>query len=307
PTAAGALRPTCLAPATMTAGDSRLLASGRPTLIAGFHELRDFFPPLIAANLRAQGFHSDGVYLQLPPVERTLDFNTMVFARLFDRPDFRAAVGRQLRELVRTGGYGRIALPAVLGIRKPLAALHDLQEAAGALIFEIPTLPASVPGIRLYQILAAAFEAAGGRIQLGSVVLRAEAEGSTLKAVYSEAAAREQRHRAARFVLATGGVLGGGVRADHAGTLRETALNLPLRTPNGRSEWFAQRFLEAGGHPVFRSGSAVDDRLRPLDAAGRVVYDNVAVVGGALVGFDPIHEGCLEGVAIATGWRAGML
>jgi len=29
------------------------------------------------------------------------------------------------------------------------------------------------------------------------------------------------------------------------------------------------------------------------------------VAGSALAGFDPIREGCLEGVAIATGWKAG--
>ena len=47
PTALGALRPAALLPATMVAGDTRL---GGPLLIAGFHELRDFFPPLAAAN-----------------------------------------------------------------------------------------------------------------------------------------------------------------------------------------------------------------------------------------------------------------
>ena len=44
-----------------------------------------------------------------------------------------------------------------------------------------------------------------------------------------------------------------------------------------------------------------------IDAAGRVVYGNLAVAGGSLAGYDPIREGCLEGVAIATGWRAGAL
>src|SRR5512147_2208328 len=52
PTAIGALRPAALLPATMAAGDARL---GGPLLIAGFRELRDFFPPLAAANLAAQG------------------------------------------------------------------------------------------------------------------------------------------------------------------------------------------------------------------------------------------------------------
>src|SRR4029078_13187201 len=66
PTAVGALRPAALLPATMAAGDSRL---GGELLLAGFHELRDFFPPLAAANLTAQGIPARGVYLQLPPIK----------------------------------------------------------------------------------------------------------------------------------------------------------------------------------------------------------------------------------------------
>jgi len=307
PTAAGAMRPTCLVPATMAAGDSRLLADGRPTLVASFHELRDFFPPLIASNLRAQGLPADPAYIPLPPAERRREFGPMIFARLFERPEFRAAVGKELAAHVRRGGYARVALPAILGTAHALEAVHDLQQACGALVFEIPTLPTSVPGTRLYTLLAAHFEAAGGRIQTGSFVLRGESAGGRLTAVFSEAAAREQRHQAGRFVLATGGIAGGGLRADHAGLLQETALGLPVRAPAGRGDWLAPRFLDEAGHPVFKAGVAVDERLRPLDAAGRVVYENVAVAGGAIAGYDPIREGCLEGAAIATGWLAGQL
>src|SRR5262245_15043873 len=128
PTALGALRPAALLPATMAAGDARL--GGRdhgepPLLIAGFRELRDFFPPLAAANLSAQGITARGMYLKLPPVGRKLDFNTRTFAQLFDDPAFRQDVGRQLRQL--KGDAPRIGLPAVLGLRDPLGVVADLQ------------------------------------------------------------------------------------------------------------------------------------------------------------------------------------
>jgi glycerol-3-phosphate dehydrogenase subunit B len=307
PTAMGALRPTALVPATMAAGESRQLADGRPTLIAGLREVRDFFPPLIAANLRAQGYKADDVYLDLPPDSRRKEFGPMIFARLFENEGFRAAIGSQLAEQVRRGGYARIGMPAVLGLRKASAVVRDLQARAGALIFEITTLPTSVPGARIFHALEDELVRLGGRVQIGSFVQRCEAEGESLTAVFSEAAAREQRHRAKRWVLATGGVAGGGIRAFHTGELRETALGLPLQAPNGSADWFAPRFLDEGGHAVFRAGVAVDAQLRPVDAAGRVVYANVAVAGSALAGFDPIREGCLEGAAVATGWRAGAL
>lgn len=307
PTALGALRPTALVPASMAAGESRQLADGKPTLIAGLHELRDFFPPLIAANLRAQGLRADSAYLELPPTERRREFGPMIVARLFERAEFRAAIGTQLAAMVRRGSYARVGLPALLGLRGTGEVVRDLQARAGALIFEIPTLPTSVAGARIFHALEDALLRCGGRVQIGSLVERAEAADDELAAVYSEAAARQQRHRARRWVLATGGVAGGGLRAEHTGELRETALDLPVRAPSGRGNWFAARFLDEQGHPVFRAGVAVDAQLRPLDAAGRVVYNNVAVAGAALAGCDPIREGCLEGVAIATGWRAGAL
>ncbi len=314
PTAAGALRPAALMPATMVAGDVRLGGGdhggpvghgGPPLLLVGFRELRDFFPPLAAANLSAQGIPARGAYLRLPPTKRRLDFNTRTFAQLFDQPAFREDVGRQLRAL--RGDATRIGLPAVLGLREPLRVVAELQSLCGAQIFEIPTLPPSVPGMRLFTIFRDAITGAGGQLQVGSEVLRGVAEGGRLTAVYTEAAARQQKHRAAAFVLATGGIAGGGVRTDHTGAVWETALGLPVRAPDSRGEWFSSRFFAQEGHPIYRAGIATDDRLRPLDAQGRVVYENMAVAGAALAGTDPLRERCYSGLALATGWQAGHL
>jgi glycerol-3-phosphate dehydrogenase subunit B len=302
PTAIGALRPAALMPATMAAGDVRL---GGSLLLAGFHELRDFFPTLAADNLSAQGIPARGIYLRLPPVKRRLDFNTRNFAQLFDEPAFREDIGRQLR--AARGDATRIGLPAVLGLRDPISVVADLQQLSGAQIFEIPTLPASVPGMRLYTIFRDAIIKAGGRFQIGSEVLRGMGADGKLGMIYSAAAAREQEHRANKVLLATGGIAGGGVRTDHTGAVWETALGLPLQAPASRGEWFSPRFLNEAGHPIYLAGVATDDQLRPLDADGHVVYSNVAVAGAALAGCDPIREHCYSGMTLATGWRSGQL
>jgi glycerol-3-phosphate dehydrogenase subunit B len=302
PTAIGALRPAALMPATMAAGDARL---GGKVLLAGFRELRDFFPPLAAANLSAQGIPARGIYLKMPPTDRKLDFYTRTLAQLFDDPAFREDVGRQLR--AERGDATRIGLPAVLGLKDPLGVVADLQRLSGAQIFEIPTLPPSVPGMRLYDIFHAAIARAGGRLQVGGWVVRGQGEHGRMTAVYGEAAARDVEYRANGFLLATGGVAGGGIRTDHTGAVWETALGLPLRAPDGRGQWFSPRFLDENGHPIYQAGLATDERLRPLDGDGKVVYENVAVAGAALAGSDPVRERCYSGMAIATGWRAGRM
>lgn len=299
PTALGALRPAAFFPATMAAGDMRLRG---PVLLAGFHELRDFFPPLAASNLGAQGVSARGTYLRLPPIKRKLDFNTRNFAQLFDDPAFREDVGRQLRQA--RGDATRIGLPAVLGLKDPLGVVAHLQQLSGAQIFEIPTLPPSMPGLRLFTIFRDALVKAGARLQIGAEVLRGEGADGKLNAVYSAAAAREQAHRASRWLLATGGIAGGGVRTDHTGAVWETALGLPLRAPAGRGEWFAPRFLNEDGHPIYGAGIATDEQMRPLGDDGAPVYSNVAVAGSALAGSDPIRERCYSGMALATGWKA---
>ena len=58
------------------------------------------------------------------------------------------------------------------------------------------------------------------------------------------------------------------------------------------------------GHPLERAGIRTDARLRPVDAAGEVVLDNVVVAGSLLAGQRYLAERCGDGVAIASGFRA---
>jgi anaerobic glycerol-3-phosphate dehydrogenase len=75
-------------------------------------------------------------------------------------------------------------------------------------------------------------------------VVAADAGNGRVTAVWTEAAARRLAHRATSFVLATGGILGGSITADHGGQVREVVLDLPLSAPPDRSEWFRRGFLE---------------------------------------------------------------
>lgn len=300
PTAVGATLPAALYPATMAAGALMPGQDAGPTLIAGFRQLRDFFPPFAAANLRAAGYDARAAWLDLPPTKRRLEFTSTVIAELFEDAAFRAAVGRQLGAV--RGDATRIGLPAVLGARAAHRVVGELAVLAGAPVFEIPTLPPSVPGIRLYDILARAFQRAGGRLQIGSWVIRAETAGRCVVAVRTEAAGREARYVADAYLLATGGIAGGGLRTDYTGAIVETAFGLPVRAPAARADWFGPRF--SGGQPIHHAGIATDAALRPLDAAGMPLYDNVVVAGAALGGADLLRERSYEGIALATGWHA---
>jgi glycerol-3-phosphate dehydrogenase subunit B len=122
-------------------------------------------------------------------------------------------------------------------------------------------------------------------------------------AVAIAAAARERVFRTGGLVLATGGIAGGGLLGKADGTLVEPLLGLPVEAP-AIGEWLAQDPFEPAGHPLEAAGIRTDEGLHPVDADGRVVFDNVAVVGSMLAGQRYLVERCGDGVAVASGRRA---
>jgi len=300
PSAVGAFRPTCLAPATMTAGDLR---SSNPTLIVGFRQLGDFYADLAAANLRQQGIPAKGADLQLDSLSRRRHLNTTALASLFDTSSFREEVVGALRHQLR--GAQRVGFPAVLGMERPMEVTADLEAQLGCPVFEIPTLPPSVPGMRLHRILAKAIRMRGGQLLDGIEAIGAEYLDRRVVAVKTEAAARIRRLQAQSFVLATGGILGGGVTGDRSGRVRETIFDLPISAPKDRSEWFRREYFSLDGHPVFSSGVSTDEQLRPADGNGQALFENLFAAGAVLAHHDGIRERSSEGVALATGFAVG--
>jgi glycerol-3-phosphate dehydrogenase len=300
PTALGTLRSTCLAPITMTAGD---LHQRAPVLVVGFLQFLDFFPSLVAENLNAQSIFAADLTLDLPSLQSRRFVTGMVLARLFDTPTFRAEVAEALRG--RLGSAARIGFPAVLGLKEPLTVMKDLEERLGLPIFEIPGLPPSIPGIRIHSILCNAIEQLGGSIFNGMQVIGCETSNGRIQSVFSEAAARRKTHAADSFVLATGGLLGGGIHLSASGYAQETALGLSIQTPADRAAWHHPVFLSAEPHPLHCIGLSVNPSFQPLDAHREPFYQNLYAVGSALGGFDPIHEHSLEGVSLVTGYLTG--
>jgi len=291
PTAAGALRPSALVPETMAPGDAA--ADTSPVCVAGMRVLRDFHPELCAANLTAAGIPARAVELEVDMGRA--DANALGLARRLDDPSFRAAFAGQLGSKLRGGE--RVALPAMLGLRDPHRVWTELQERLDTPVFEIPTLPPSVPGMRLSDVLRAALRAAGGRLVLGSEVVGGERDGARVSAVRVHASGHDVLYHARWFVLAAGGLNSGSIELGSDWVVRETALGLPVHGAPGPGE---PRFLPDvfAEQPLSRVGIAVDAGLR---AEGT---ENVLVAGASLPGAVPWKEGSGEGIALTSAHRA---
>jgi glycerol-3-phosphate dehydrogenase subunit B len=225
-------------------------------------------------------------------------------ARAFDDPAFRAAVTAQV--VGRLGAEERVAFPAVLGIADPHAAWAELEHRLGRPVFEVPTLPPSVPGMRVFATLREALRRAGGRVILNAVVTGAERQGARVGALRARVGLRDQRHGADWVVLATGGFASGGLELDSRWTAHETALGLPVSgVPGPGEERFRPGYFE--DHPMGRAGVAVDRELRPVGDAGERLLENVLVAGATLAGAEPWREKSGDGLSLATGHRAAEL
>ena len=299
PTAVGAAKPSAVVPETMVGGDLR---GGGRFVFVGLR-LKDFYPSYLAENL-THGGRVEARAIELDP-PRGEDGGTLGLARRFEQPAFRDWLVRELANRVEPDE--RVGFPAVLGLQQAGEVWRELERRLERPVFEVPTLPPSVPGIRLFEALTAELRRAGGRILIGQAVIGAETENGRVEGVVTQAAARPTTHRARSFVLASGGLAAGGIQIDSRGKVREDVFDLALAglpAANGRPR-FLPTYLDE--QPLDRVGVAVDDRLRPTDADGRPRFENLHAAGATLAGAVPWREGSGNGISLATGYAAGTI
>jgi glycerol-3-phosphate dehydrogenase subunit B len=301
PTALGAIKQAALVPASFAAGDVRQPGA---MLIAAPDGWRDFYPKLCAENLTRQGIEARGVAFDMSQLQASsqFDMTPVGLARLFDRADVRMRVAAQLRP--QLGGAARVGFPAVLGLDKPAEAWRDMQDRLGVPVFEIPTLPPSVSGVRLFNAFKRVLTRLGVQILFETTVTHGIVKDGKVIGVAVQNVVREKTYRAGRVVLATGGLYGGGIVTDRTGAMREAIFDLPVRGPGEMGEWFNPKFLSQQEHPIHTAGVSVNSRLQPVDQSGQVVLDNVRIAGRLLAGYNPLAEGSAEGVILATAYHS---
>lgn len=263
---------------------------GRKVAIVRFRDHRDFPAGLVAAGLRktneavaiveSDGPGGLGEALALARAFDRLDDSTGYFAKIGDRMPKDTEV---------------VLFPAVLGLGS-----RDLVGEARAVLgrpcYEVPTLPPSVPGMRLLGDLEDKLEGVGVLFHIGARVAEAQRAGDRVGSVVDDMG---RAYEASAFVLASGGVLMGGLEVDSHGIVGEPVFGLdvfqtaPLDAPDEK------RCLDA----LHRTGVTVDERLRPR-GKGADGHDNVFVTGRTLGHWNPAAEVSAEGVSIATGWAA---
>ena len=314
PTAIGGTRRVAIVPAAQAAA-LRPWDPDEILVIAGPAGFKDFWPAAIADSLGREAVwmgsdHPDrvvGITVDLDGVADRNNLNALHLARRFDDPAQRDGdIARFAAAIKKAAGGrpGRVAVPAIVGLERHAEAWAELRARLPLEPFEIPLVPPSIPGIRLWRVLREIIRAAGGRVQVGEAVARIHVEDGRVTAVEMEAAARSQLIRTEALVLATGGIAGGGLVATHEGHIVEPLLGLHVDAVE-HEEWLVADALDPAGHPIEAAGIRTDGDLRPLAGDGRTAsLANVRVAGALLAGQRSIRERCGDGIAVASGWRA---
>jgi glycerol-3-phosphate dehydrogenase subunit B len=281
-------------------GNADALAAKAPCLIVGFKGLKGFSPRQIA---EVQGEKWPGLRaetIDFPGFEDSPDHYCEQLSQTLETPEIRDRLVEALRPLVGHAEY--VGLPAVLGLYRTREIHRRLEEGLGVRVFEIPTMPPGIPGLRMWERFSEELRGRGVRIHTDANVLAVRRNDSDFELDLGLYGRASETVRARNVLLAGGRCLGGGLRAKRD-RLVEPLFGLPVRQPGGRDKWHGQDFLDAGGHPVNRAGLDVDDDFRPLDESGRPTQGLYAA-GAILAGQDWVREKCGSGLALATALRA---
>ena len=281
------------------------LAEAERIMILSPAGMKDFFPEIFAANL-AQSFPLARITNREMRCEAFeawhrcgKSVSALDYHRYWHSPDGVRYLRELLAGIVRHNSAPKTAVvfPGLSVEFSP--SLQNVLREFPFPVVETTLFPPSPAGSALRTALQAKFKALGGEVLIGGRVIGAEVKNGVCRSVRVASTGKGLSLAAKSFVLAGGGIFGGGIETGSE-QVREPVFDLPLYMP---AEWTKRDFL--GEQPYAYTGVEVDSKLRPLDAAGRVIMPNVRVCGRMLAHWDPWTEHCGGGVSLTSGLVAG--
>ncbi|RJQ06135.1 MAG: FAD-binding protein [Bacillota bacterium] len=257
------------------------LAPGSKVLVVGFSELADYPAALIAETAsRLAGL--DCHYRSLSLGSAAGRGLAPRIARLFDDEEWFDGFLTSARRFLAAdaSSASTVLLPPVTGLDHFGRNVARLEDSLGTAVRELPALPPSVPGHRFSRLWRHRLESTGRvSVHIGRTVTGSRVENDRCRWVSDGLV----RYEATSFVLATGGVAGGGIVVgpdaffglsrsvgDHAGLVTKPVEPvLGLETRGEGAAWLTWGVrTDYDGHPYRAGEGGGARRLENVYVAG---------------------------------------
>ncbi|TCJ98797.1 glycerol 3-phosphate dehydrogenase (quinone) subunit B [Volucribacter psittacicida] len=300
----GGLRATWLSPNSVPTVQASEPFAYDDIAVLGIEGYHDFQPQMLADNLKQQSAFAHCTlrtgYLHIPELDQlrqqSREFRSVNIAQLLEH---KLAFGDLVREIKQSAqGAKAVFLPACFGLESQ-EFFNLLCEATGLALFELPTLPPSLLGIRQHKQLRQHFEQLGGLMMNGDRALYAEFKGHYVSKIYTQIH-QDVAISAKHFVLATGSFFSNGLIADFD-RIYEPVFGADIYQTqdfiaNERLSWTTSRFSQP--QPYQATGVIINQHCQ-VQKGGQFL-ENLFAAGNVIGGYNPIQLGCGSGVAIAT-------
>lgn len=198
-------------------------------VIVGFQEVADFQPEFVKGNLQKERpmLEIDTIKIKLGrSSQRTM--TQLDAARLLDQADIRNHCIQQIKDQMVEKKISKADLfvfPASLGVDDWKENVQQFSIELQAEVTEAPGMPPNATAIRLNERLKKQAVMLGVRFYSDTTVTGCHLEGEEIQSLRMKTANQQTVIAGKHFILATGGVLGGGQEITGQG-MKETALNL---------------------------------------------------------------------------------
>ena len=299
-TSMGTAKLTYCVPHTMWPG-VEAMEKKTSCLLVDIRGLKGFSARQIASALQSQWPDLHTARISFPGMDHLSEVYAEHMASALILPPNRVKLAEAVKPHLNNAKV--VGLPAILGLYRTQEVVSDLEDLIGASVFEIPSIPPSVPGLRLKEAFERGLRAKGVQYFSQNRVLevRPKANGGFELGIGRMEA--EHSVQSKGIILASGRFIGGGLHADRK-RIKETLFDLPVYQPVNRGEWHRRDFLDAQGHLVNQAGLEIDDSFRPLKRSGQPAFHTLFAAGSILAHNDWKRIKCGAGVAIASAFGA---
>jgi glycerol-3-phosphate dehydrogenase subunit B len=299
-TSMGTIKTTYCVPHTMWNGVMAL--EEKPAcLLIDIRGLKGFSARQIAAGLKDGWPDLRNAHISFPGTDHLSDVYTEHMASALILSENRERFARALQPHIKEAQI--VGMPAILGLYRTLEVVSDLEKRIGVPVFEIPTIPPSVPGLRLKEAFERGLRAKGVDYFSQNRVLEVQHKSHGCFELGIGRTTIENSVQSRGVILASGRFIGGGLHADRK-RIKETIFDLPVYQPVNRAEWHRRDFLDSRGHLVNRAGLEIDDSFRPLNSSPKPAFDTLFAAGSILAHNDWKRIKCGAGLAIASAYGA---